>query len=269
MRMTEKEWLAYLRKQAEAKQLNHLDVLIDATLLDYPLLASLAEIDPPPQYSLLFDGTPEHSLAEQGPVLVRATWSQPAHQQWLTEFFRLFHYHHRMLAAFSDWPFEALTKHLRWCTQIQLEQGATSGILRFYDPRLFSNICEAMARPDTDYFHASVSAWHWIDLDGGACQRACRVRKPEEMPEPLAPLLLDALQAEQIRVWTEAQMHCEALRLGTLQLPFDKEKIMFYVHQALLEAGRKRLKDEARTVFLLDWLAKNLSVKHEHLRRIT
>jgi hypothetical protein len=76
MKLAIRNWLDTLKQQAEAHGLEHLDVVINATLLDYPLLQRLAELDPPPLQALLLEGTPEHALAPQGPILVRIKWAQ-------------------------------------------------------------------------------------------------------------------------------------------------------------------------------------------------
>ncbi|WP_246881881.1 hypothetical protein [Pseudomonas protegens] len=54
----------------EAEKLNHdhLDLLIDATRLDYPLVEELASLADGPQLAKLFDNTPEAAICRFRPA---------------------------------------------------------------------------------------------------------------------------------------------------------------------------------------------------------
>lgn len=81
-----RDWLGGLKKYAKGQNIEHLDVVINATLLDDPLLQRLAGLDPPPPQALRLEGTPEYALAVQGSVLIRVLWEHASQVAWLGEF---------------------------------------------------------------------------------------------------------------------------------------------------------------------------------------
>jgi hypothetical protein len=85
--------------------------------------------------------------------------------EWLGGFQTAFCDDSRVLALLSHWPIDALSEHLRYCTQAQWDNGARSGILRYYDIRLFKHISSLFWGEDNWNFHAPVISWHWIDRD--------------------------------------------------------------------------------------------------------
>lgn len=118
------EWQAQLHEQSLKHGLRHLDLLINATGLAYPLESSVDSLPQAPASAHLLQETPEHELANQGPILLRLDWDTDQHQAWLAAFLSAVHRDARVLAFHSHWPFSALADHLRHCTQAEWNQGA-------------------------------------------------------------------------------------------------------------------------------------------------
>ena len=252
------DWLASLRQRASSARLEHLDVLINATGLDYPLLESLAALPQSPQQALLLAGTPEQALAAQGPVLLRLHWANAAQQAWLGTFATRMHREHRLLAMLGAWPFEPLAEHLRHCTQAQWNRGESGGLLRFYDPRLFLAVSDLLSPAQSDWFHAAVGTWHWIDRDGKAEVLPGLPRHHHEVPHPLPPLLLSNEQVAELVAWTDA----EAFRTARYLQPeayglAKRETLMRHLVRAHLSADREQIFDDRRTAWLSNWLAQH------------
>jgi len=253
-----RDWLGNLKQQAEAKNLEHLDLLINATLLHYPVLQRLAELDPPPLHSLLFENTPEHALASEGPILVRVFWEQPAQMAWLGEFLTQFYWESRALLMMSYWPFEALTTHLRYCTQAHWDKGANSGILRYYDTRLFKHIASLFVGDAYHNFHAAVISWHWIDRDHNAQAIGGTYCKPNEFIAPQGPLMLDERQVRSANAWSKAEQWEQTHGLSKRNYTVGKEQLIAQIFLAQLAASDKHLKGQAHTDFIVEWLAQYL-----------
>lgn len=164
------EWLQSLKTKAQAVKLDHLDLLINGSAIEYPVFESLAKLTPAAPYVRLFDDTPEHELAEQGPVLVRLDWRSAEQVDWLAALLQEVHHAFRVLALLSRWDFDDLSEHLRRTTQATWNKGANTGVLRYYDTRLFRTFCEQLDSPQRRHFHAPVIQWHWIDHDRKQCE---------------------------------------------------------------------------------------------------
>ncbi len=251
-------WLGRLQEQAQAVKLPHLDLLINATQLDYPLLRRLAALSVPPLQAQLFAGTAEHALAAQGPILLRLHWQQLEQQAWLSEFVRRYHRDHRVLALLSAWPFDELAQHLRHCTQAQWNQGADSGLLRFYEPRLLRAVCEMLDPVQSAWFHAPIVTWHWLDRDGKAAVLPGNPVRASELARPLPALRLSHPQVAYLLAWSAA----EALRREHALVPQDyalaqQETLMRHLVHGQLAADREGLNGQEREPFIFDWLAAN------------
>ncbi|MEB0043673.1 DUF4123 domain-containing protein [Pseudomonas sp. MH10] len=250
--------LCEMKALTDAADLDYVDVIINATLLDYPLVQRLTELDPPPLFTLLLEGTPEHELAAQGPVLVRVSWTQATQVNWLGEFVRAFQYQSRVLTLLSHWPFEALSEHLRYCTQAQWDDGANSGVLRYYDTRLFKRISGVFSGDEHLNFHAAVISWHWMDRDhkpqvvGG-----CAV-KPQEFRRPTAGLMLGKHQLESLSAWTAAEQWEESHGAIDIKHRWGKELRVAQLYLAHKEAQNKHLEGQAHTAFINEWLTRQL-----------
>ena len=257
MPTTASTWLTALQEQALGHRLPHIDLLLDATGLRYPLWQSLAELKTAPGMALLLDGTPEQSLARQGPVLLRLQWAEQEHQRWLQQLLDGLHQDSRLLALRSAWPFAELASHLRHCTQAEWNQGRSGGLLRYWDPRLFLAVSDTLTPQQSHWFHAPAIAWHWLDRDGQPRQLPGQPTRSGELPQPLPTLALSNEQVAELVAWTCA----ESFRLEWCIQPHDhgligQEQLIRHLVHAQLAADRERLHDlEQREAFMHRWLA--------------
>lgn len=250
--------LREIKALTDAENLDYVDVIINATLLDYPLVQRLTELDPPPLFTPLLENTPEHHLADQGPVLVRVFWTQTTHVNWLGEFVRAFHYQSRVLTLLSHWPFDALSEHLRYCTQAQWDDGANSGILRYYDTRLFKRISAVFTGDEHHRFHAAVISWHWMDRDHKPQSIGGRQVNPGEFRRPTTALMLAPYQVASLRTWSAAEQWEEQNGPIDSKHRWGKELRVAQLYQAHREAQDKHLEGQAHTAFINEWLTRQL-----------
>lgn len=252
------EWLASLSERAQADKLQHLDVLIDSTALAYPLQQRLHALPSPPLQARLLDGLPEAALAEQGPILLRIKLNDSSQFAWLvaatTELLR----EQRLLVLLSAWPFEPLAQHLSHHLQAEWDQGQHSGLLRYYDPRLFLATCEMLDPKQARLFHAPALAWYWLDRDGAEAHFAGIPQQPSELPKPLPALQLSNPQVADLMAWTSAEL----LRRDYALQPQDyalatRESLMRHIVHGQLAADRAGRYDNTRDGYVLDWLAAN------------
>ena len=64
-------WLGELQRSVAQARLPYLDLLVDATNLDFPLTERLAGLEQPILQSAILQHTPEHQIAQSGPWLLR------------------------------------------------------------------------------------------------------------------------------------------------------------------------------------------------------
>jgi hypothetical protein len=215
----------------------------------------LAELDPPPLQALLLEGTPEHELAAEGPVLVRMGWEHASQLDWLARFCRETQTQYRTLLLLSHWPFEALAEHLRYFTQAQWKQGAGCGILRYYDTRLFKCIIELFVGEVSRHFHAPAISWHWIDRDQREQQIAGMPRPFDDCTPCRTPLMLEQYQVDAICLRTAAEQWESLHGLPERNYAVGKEQRVNQIQLGLFEADSKHLKGEEHTAFMVQWLA--------------
>lgn len=255
-------WLAILQEQALGHRLAHIDLLLDTTGLRYPLWQSVADLKAEPGIALLLNGTPEQALARQGPVLLRLQWADQEHRLWLQQLLDSLHREPRLLALLSNWPFIELSEHLRHCTQAEWNQGQNSGLLRYWDPRLFLAVSETLTPQQGRRFHAPAIAWHWLDRDGQPCQLAGQSAHPSEQPQPLPTMELNNEQVAELIAWMDAEEY-RALTCAQHQeygLP-NRETLQQHLTRAYLDANQQGVVDiDQRRTHVREWLARNSSI---------
>ena len=247
------EWPAFLHTKVLAKGLHHLDVLIDGTLFSESQRESLAALEPPPLQALLFDRTPEHASRALGPLLVRLQLDIETHTQWLKAFTQQSYKKAGALNLLSRWAFPELAAHLRDCTQAQWNKGACTGILRYYDSRLFGTVCFMLDPPQRPYFHAPVIEWLWLSRDGRVRTVMGNPSAPGVIPTSL--LSFSDEQTGFMKAWTLAEQwhlkHRASDRHGFTAFE-DWLNVLFEGH---LAARRECVQDADREAFVKQWLA--------------
>jgi hypothetical protein len=186
------------------------------------------------------------------------SWAHAAQVNWLGEFARAFDSQSRILYLLSRWPFDALSEHLRYCTQAHWCNGAKSGILRYYDTRLFKHISGLFMGDAARDFHAPVISWHWMDRDRRPQVIGGHPIKLNEFVRPRSPLMLNAFQVEAIRGWTVAEQWEKTHGLQKRNYRVGKEQLITQLYLGQMAADEKQLKGPTRTAFLEEWLAQHL-----------
>ncbi|MHB9798113.1 DUF4123 domain-containing protein [Pseudomonas sp. MT3] len=243
-------WFDHLIEEAQVNRLSHIDLLLDATGLASPL-----PVTPAHQLNArLFDNTPEHALSQQGAHLRRISLDDPVQRtaaHALSDALGA----GRVLALFSKWPFEPLVAHLRHCTQAHWGKEQHSGLLRFYDPRLFRTCCEALLPNQSAWFHSPAIAWYWRDSAGQPQQWAGQPQRPEDTPSPLPALHLSDSQLFELVAWSEAVRFCDthALTHRDAGLP-SQDALHRHVTSGIRAAQREQVLDSDRDDFLLGWI---------------
>ncbi|WJN59615.1 DUF4123 domain-containing protein [Pseudomonas sp. SO81] len=255
-------WLAILQEQALSHRLAHIDLLLDTTGLNYPLWQSVADLKAEPDIALLLDGTPEQALAKQGPVLLRLQWADQEHRFWLQQLFDSLHREPRLLVLLSSWSFIELSEHLRHCTQAEWNQGQSSGLLRYWDPRLFLAVSETLTPQQGRWFHAPAIAWHWLDRDGQPRQLAGQSTHPSELPQPLSTMELSNEQVAELVAWMDAEEYraftCAQHQEYGLS---NRETLQQHLVRAYLDANQQGVVDiDQRRTHVREWLARNSSI---------
>ncbi|MBD0684038.1 DUF4123 domain-containing protein [Pseudomonas sp. PSB18] len=257
MSSTALQWLQHLYAQAKACGLTHVDLLINCALFNYPLLRQLNELAPSPRYRLLLQDSPERAFADQGPVLVRVLLFNTVQKAWLTDFIQVCYRHSRVLALFSRWSFDALGERLGRCTQAEWDQGHKSGVLRYYDTRLFRLLCELLDPDQLKMLHEGVISWQWIDRDGQVCQMAGFDVRQRDVGRGAPVLRLSDEQVTEVGALGDAQQWC--VRQGILPSTYGFDSLETFIYQAFrvhVDADHQQLLGMAREQFLQGWLVK-------------
>jgi hypothetical protein len=245
MNTSNARWLDELWVNAQLLKQQHLDVLVDATSLDYPLLQQLAEQPDAAKLAKLFENTPEAAIADFGPLLLRVDIGQ---RDWLKTFINAVDCNKHVVVVFSPWQFEALADHLRGFLQAQWNQGRSEGVLRYYDPRMLLPVTETLTPVQSNAFHAAVISWHWLDRD----------QQPQSLP---GNYVRHAQIPAAGLAWTEA----DAYRVDRCAVPQNyglsrNESLIRHLYRSQLAANQKGLLEpEEREPFIEQWLVENSS----------
>ena len=249
------EWPELLHTKVQALGQFHLDVLIDGALFSESQRESLAALEPPPLQSLLFEQTPEHASKALGPVLVRLQLDIETHAQWLKAFTQQSYKKAGALNLLSRWEFPELAAHLRDCTQAQWSKGACTGILRYYDSRLFGTVSLMLDPPQRHYFHAPVIEWLWLSRDGRVRTVVGNPSAPGDIPTSV--LSFSDEQMGYMQAWALAeQWHLEHRASGRHGFTAF-EDWLYVLFEGHLAVRRERVLDADREAFVKQWLATN------------
>lgn len=248
-------WHELLWQQVQRLEHEHLDLLIDATSLNYPLLQELASLVDGPELAKLFDHTPEAAIADAGPLLLRL---QARHQPWLKAFFSAVDCTQHVLALLSPWRFDALAAHLSRCTQAQWNQGREQGVLRYYDPRLFLPVSEALTPAQGRVLHGPVIAWHWLDRDHRAQHLLGRYSRHNDAPTAEG-FIFDSAQIASLRAWADADGHRREHSATPQHYGLSREEgLMRHLFHSQMAACQQGLQEpHERQAFIRQWLLDN------------
>jgi len=165
MELTAQTWLQRLDSACSKLHCNAVHVIIDQVGLD-PLVASgIKQMVPAMPWHALFEGWPEAAHGDLSPLLVRIDLDQPLHRFWLEQLISAFGHESRLLVLISRWSFRRLGEYLGQC--LQARNGGGSGVLRYYDPRLFPLLFSHVLNAEQQQcLLAPALRWSWLDRDG-------------------------------------------------------------------------------------------------------
>ncbi|MGB9094926.1 DUF4123 domain-containing protein [Erwinia sp.] len=156
-------WLAQCESLCSAAEIGHIDVIIDRAAVEL-VSGALRRITPPLQWGSLSEGTAEEESLEEGPIVVRFSWSTWQHKSLLSELMHQYSDDHRLMLIISPLSFTLLKEHLSNLTQLQWRD--QSGILRFNDPRVFPELLEhVLTVTQQELFTRLAFFWGWLDRD--------------------------------------------------------------------------------------------------------
>lgn len=160
-----KTWLKQASALCTAAGQDYIDVLIDQAGSAQPLQQALNQITPPLRWFTLFEGTPEAATAEYSPLIMRLHWSAGSHQRWLEQLVEHFTGSPRLTLLLSPLAFDLQSSHLQALSQVHWEE--QTGLLRYYDNRVFSSLLEHVLTPEQQATFTDIALfWSWRDRDG-------------------------------------------------------------------------------------------------------
>ncbi|MBA0037512.1 DUF4123 domain-containing protein [Pantoea sp. BIGb0393] len=160
-----KAWLKQATALCTAAGQDYIDVLVDQAGSVQPLQQALNQITPPLRWFALFEGTPEAATAEYSPLVMRLHWSAGSHQRWLEQLVEHFTGSPRLTLLLSPLAFDLLSSHLQALSQVHWEE--QTGLLRYYDNRVFSSLLEHVQPPEQQATFTDIALfWSWRDRDG-------------------------------------------------------------------------------------------------------
>lgn len=136
-------------------------LLIDLCELSYPLLTTIQNWNPPLEYTLLFEKTPEVLIKEEGPLLLSLMFDNEKHNELLFKICDITHLDNRLIAFNSDKPFNVVAQHLR--NALQIRWGDKEGILRYYAPDLFEAINLSLTDSQKEWFYQYILQWFFLN----------------------------------------------------------------------------------------------------------
>ncbi|CAM4003573.1 DUF4123 domain-containing protein [Rahnella bruchi] len=215
MKDQHEQWLSQAENLCVRAGQGHIDVVVDQAGWPSPLLEALRHLDPPVSWHSLFEGTPEEALADQSPLLMRLHWSIWQHKAWLSELMLHFQGTPRLLLAITPLPFEQLTQHLH--TLADIRWGEQTGLLRFYDTRIFPLLFSHVLTPEQQSAFSHLALlWSWQDRDQKIVWKAGTYAPGNMLLEKPEPLSVEDTQIELLGCITDAQNLMPQFERGSL-----------------------------------------------------
>lgn len=246
------QWLMALEKGCTAGSNASLHIIIDQAGSNRPLLPSVASVEPPLAWCSLFDGLAEAAMENLAPLLVRVDLAQPLQRHWLLGLMQATDGHAQLLALLSPWSLEALASHLGRC--LEARNGGASGLLRYYDPRLFPLLFSHVLQPAQQaHWLRPAVFWSWLDRDG-QCQYLAGTADTPCASEGLITLELSDSQVDRLGCASDAAL---GMTLFTAACPVDwrAERRFQACYDAMLAASKAGIwLDAERQAFTLEQL---------------
>jgi hypothetical protein len=162
--MKASNWVRQLVEICRAMQQQHVDIFVDQAVGNVSIFRILPLIASNLSWFSLLTGTPEEGQLPQAPILVRVQLDDWQHMAFLNELAARDGAMQDMLVLVTPVPFDWLCEVSRgW---LHIEKGGRSGMLRFYDPRVFPTLMNDLLDPaQQQRFLELALCWNWLDRD--------------------------------------------------------------------------------------------------------
>lgn len=164
-------WIKQTEALCTATGQDYVDVLVDQAGTELPLQNALRQLSPAIRWFTLFDDTPEAGTTEYSPILMRLHFAVSNHRGWLEQVVEHFADTPRLTLLISPLSFDLLSRHLQVLSQVHWEQ--QTGLLRYYDNRIFAPLHDHVLTPDQQAAFTDVALfWSWRNRDGDPTWKA-------------------------------------------------------------------------------------------------
>ncbi|OAT23514.1 DUF4123 domain-containing protein [Proteus myxofaciens] len=158
------QWINQLKLITEKTHLDYIDIIIDQAGLNESIVPALSKMENEIRWFSLFTNMPEEGFLDQAPLLIRIEWDKKTHLILLEELFELLYSQPRLLITSSPLPFNMLSTFL--LSMSEIEWGFKSGLLRFYDTRVFPILLkDILTSEQQKHFTDITFIWGWLDQD--------------------------------------------------------------------------------------------------------
>lgn len=158
------QWLEQIEQVCTTAEVQQVDLLLDQAAWSKCAVPGLQQLSPKVPWFSLFTGMPEENLLDQAPLLMRLDLSIWQHKAWLEELIEHCAADARLMVLISPLPFEELSHAVQALSQMQW--GGQAGLLRFYDPRIFPVLMNAILTGEQRAEFMQVACfWGWLDRD--------------------------------------------------------------------------------------------------------
>ncbi len=244
-------WLDELYQCCAAQPATSLYLIIDQALDAAPLAPGISSFV---SCHSLFTGLPEEDAVHLAPLLIQVDRNSPLVRLWLSSLMAERDPRTCMVALVSKWNLQALGAYLSRC--LEASNGGQTGILRFYDPRLFPLLFSHVLTPAQQQPLLSPAvSWNWLDRDG-LRQQMEGLDEPPMYSDELVPPELTDTQMETLACASDAAVLTQD-QLAAFPADHSLEYRFQTCYAAMLEATRIGLiLPTQRDAFALDLLHK-------------
>lgn len=211
------QWLEQAEFLSRNASLDYIDVIIDSSGTERSAYKMFYQFFPPVRIASLYEGMPEEGLKDEGPVMVRFNWKDIQQKAFLAEIVRCWGGDSRLMLVISPLVFDELKNQL--LALAQFEWGNQSGILRFYDSRIFPVLLShVLSEEQKMLFNRLTFYWGWLDRDLKQTWKQGSIGPDTRtLPDPVI-LALNDRQIETIGCISDAEMLARSIaRENTLQ----------------------------------------------------
>lgn len=260
---TAAEWLDDLLLHTQQAGKTQLFAIIDLASDENFILQTIKHHSAALPYRLLLGNTTHQSAAEAGPVLIAIETGQQAQVKLLLKLIQITTGEPRLilLATQAHITLDQLAKHLTQAMQVELNDGLTPMILRFYDPRCLLISLSNLSPAEFKFLFEPIHTIHWQDRDGVSSQikRLAAFSSLPDWPHQVLHLSDGSVQA--LSAWHQAetwqQSHESTPEIFGLN---NKESMMQLLYQMQLLADEENLLSEPeRNAFIHEKLQQKIT----------